>query len=38
MHRQALKDIFPLTFNIIEGPVSAVRILKEARLIILPLT
>lgn len=38
MHRQALKHIFLLTFNIIEDPVSASRILKEARLIILPLT
>lgn len=38
MHRQALKHIFSLTFNIIEDPVNSLRILKEARLIILPLT
>jgi len=35
MHRQALKYIFPLTFNITEDPASVLRTLKEARLTIL---
>lgn len=35
MHRQALKDVFPLTFNIVEDPDTVWRTLKEARLTIL---